>query len=165
MFKVFGVDGAYTVEAPVLCFHILIKDSRAAILVLLLCLAVYAVSFGVATDAGSYSLLECNQSPELCSDSEIHVGYARVIEVEEDAVRLRSWMGPVELTPWPVGTPLPSPGRIISAIGRHGGGFRVAPTDVVEHPFRGLKEGTGLVMMALWGFAGLWWLREGWRRA
>lgn len=134
-------------------------------LVLLLGLAVYAISFGVATDAGSYSLLECNQSPELCTDAEIYIGYARVIDVDGDAVRLRSWMGPVVLSPWPAGTPLPSSGRIISAVGRHAGGFRVAPTDVVEHPYRSLKEATGLVMMALWGLAGLWWLRAGWRRA
>lgn len=134
-------------------------------LALLLGLAVYSISFGVATDAGSYSLLECNESPALCSDAEIHIGYARVIEVDGDAVRLRSWMGPVELTPWPPGTPLPSSGSILSVVGRHGGGFRVAPTDVVEHPYRGLKEVTGLVMLALWGLAGLWWLREGWRRA
>lgn len=128
-------------------------------------MVVLVVSFGREIDRGSISLAECVQDPGRCEGRELYLGYARVVEADEDAVQLRSWMGPVLVDPWPEETPLPWPGLSVSVIGTYAGDRTVRPNQVQQHPYRWLKEATGAVMLIAWfGGLALWTIRR-WREA
>ena len=137
---------------------------RRLLLVCPLVLAAGVVVFGSARDSGSLSLVECVAVPALCDDAELYIGYARVVRVDGRAVFTRSWMGDVQLAPWPVGAPLPSPGQHVSVIGAFGGGRSVLPHEVTEHPLRRRKELVGIAMLAVWALLGLGWTTWAWRR-
>ena len=136
-------------------------------LILLICpllLAAGITAMGRTRDAAEVSLKECVRDAAACAGAELFIGYARVKRVDGRAVFTRSWMGDLQLDPWPATSPLPSPGGHVSILGSHGGGRRVVPTEARHHPLRRRKELTGLTMLALWMLAGAGWVVHAWRR-
>ncbi len=127
-------------------------------------LIVGVVVFGRVQDAASVSLAECIEAPQACRDAELFIGYGLVLRVQGRAVYTRSWVGDLELAPWPAGSPLPSPGLHVSVVGAYGGGRTVIPQEVQLHPLRRRKEVTGAVMLLLWLLAAAAWVRHGWVR-
>ena len=137
---------------------------RPALIVLSgLMMAVMVVEFGREMDRGSISLAECVQEPARCAGEELYLGYARVLDVSERDVHLRSWMGPVSIRSWPNEAPLPWPGLSVSIIGTYAGGREIVPIQVKQHPYRWLKESTGIVMLIGWFGALTVWTRRRWR--
>ncbi|MCO4768744.1 MAG: hypothetical protein KDA24_01845 [Deltaproteobacteria bacterium] len=132
-------------------------------LVSVLCALLFVGLFGRAIDARSVSLAECAARPASCEGRELYLGFTRVVAAEGDTVSLRSWMGPVQVTPWLPDEPLPSPGTIISVVGYHGGGLVVVPELVKEHPYRRFKEVTGIAMLGAWLLALGFWVLRRWR--
>lgn len=113
--------------------------------------------FGHVTDSHSFSLPECASMPALCEGQELYVGYVRVDEIDGQKVRVRGGAGLATLSPWPAETPLPSLGEFVSAVGVHGGGTQLIPSEVRTHPHRALKERTGQVMTGLWALLLVVW--------
>jgi|GEM_PF-5755025 len=124
-----------------------------------LAIVVLIVWFGVAMDRASLSLADCIEEPDRCEGRELYIGYARVLSVRDRSVSLRSWLGPVQATPWPADSPLPSPGLSVSLLATHVSGATVTPHLVREHPYRLIKERTGLIMLVLWVVLLALWVR------
>jgi len=125
------------------------------------CLAIAAASvagYGLRLDGMSVNLAECVEDPAVCVGEELYLGYSRVLSVEEPRdVRLVSWMGPVQASPWPADAPLPSPGDSVSILATHDAGRAVTPRVARLHPYRRFKELTGGVMLLVWaGLVGIW---------